>query len=194
MQLSLAGTSLLASLSATYGGNHNPHAPCDSIVYLPHFLVSITLTSSSLASLSLTLDSPPPFPRFAVTPIKYSLLNLPVLLPPVSKLPQPQVWETNYNSPVCRSLGLLPPNLKLPHLRVSYHFKSFSSLLMLSSLFWSLISLLLCYRTTRPRESLFRALVLFHVILASKLSPASPMSLCLFRRLSLVNCHLPLCK
>lgn len=110
MQLSLAGTSLLASLSATYGGNHNPHAPCDSIVYLPHFLVSITLTSSSLNSLSLTLDSPPPFPRFAVTPIKYSLLNLPVLLPPVSKLPQPQVGETNYNnSPVCRSLGLLPP-------------------------------------------------------------------------------------
>lgn len=154
--------------------------------------MSITLTSSSLASLSLTLDSPPPFPRFAVTPIKYSLLNLPVLLPPVSKLPQTQVGETNYNSPVCCSLG--PPNLKVPHLRVSYHFKSFSSLLMLGSLFWSLISLFLCYRTTRPRESLFRALVLFHVILASKLSPASPKSLCLFRRLSLVNCHLPLCK
>lgn len=165
-----------------------------SIVYLPHFFVSITLTSSSLASLSLTLDSTPPFPRFAVTPIKYSLLHLPVLLPPVLKLPQPQVGETNYYSPVCCSVGLLRPNLKLPQLQVSYHFKSFSSLLMLSSLFWSLTSLLLCYRTTHPGDSLFRALVLFHVILASKLSPASSKSLCLFRRLSLVNCHLPLCK
>lgn len=136
MQLSLAGTSLLASLSATYGGNHNPHAPCDSIVYLPHFLVSITLTSSSLASLSLTLDSPPPFLALLSHQLNiHCLTYLSSCRPSRSFLNLRLEKQTIIIHQSAAHLACSPPNLKLPHLRVSYHFKSFSSLLMLSSLF-----------------------------------------------------------